>query len=400
MSAEPTLDHLQRPHLRRIQPLGLNKDGQQFVALRDPTMLCEQTVVVPAAAMRIVQYFRGEHTVDQIAQQVGGSAQQVSALAKRLDEVGLLWGPTSEEMELRLKKKILDRGSFPIKASASMGKTEAECRQAMQGWFDETDDPELGAAPVGIVAPHLDYQRGWPNYAAAYHGWREASAPDRVVILGTNHFGLGDGVVLTECGFESPVGRCPADTAVIKLLVDRFGPPVVIDQLDHVAEHSIELQLPWLQQCFGNVPVVAALIPDPLAAMIEDEGTHRIALQPFVEGLRAALDEVGGTTFFIASSDLSHVGPQFGEPRPIDQQRRTDVERHDRDMMGKFLTGDAEEFLGAARWNNNPTRWCSLGSMAAILMLAQPKQVELIDYRQAVDEKGMALISSAAMALL
>jgi hypothetical protein len=250
------------------------------------------------------------------------------------------------------------------------------------------------------VAPHLDYQRGWPNYAAAYHPWREASAPDRVVVLGTNHFGLGDGVVLSECGFESPLGRCPTDARVVQRLVDRFGRPVVIDQLDHVAEHSIELQLPWLQYCFGNVPIVAALIPDPLAPMIEEEGSHRISLEPFVGGLRAALDEVGGSTLFIASSDLSHVGPQFGEPRPVDQQRRTDVERHDRDMMGKFLTGDAEEFLGAARWNHNPTRWCSLGNMAAILMLTHPKQVELIDYRQAVDEKGMALISSAAIALL
>ena len=66
----------------------------------------------------------------------------------------------------------------------------------------------------------------------------------------------------------------------------------------------------------------------------------------------------------------------------------------------KEISGDAQEFLAALRWNKNPTRWCSIGNMAAILELAQPESVELIDYRQAYDEQGMLMVSSAAMALL
>jgi len=69
-------------------------------------------------------------------------------------------------------------------------------------------------------------------------------------------------------------------------------------------------------------------------------------------------------------------------------------------MMSKYLAGDAEEFLSAMRWNKNPTRWCSIGNMAALLQLVQPETIELIDYRQACDEKGQALVSSAAIALL
>ena len=84
----------------------------------------------------------------------------------------------------------------------------------------------------------------------------------------------------------------------------------------------------------------------------------------------------------------------------MDEQRRIDVEQHDRDMLANFLTGDPETFLAGFEWNKNPTRWCSIGNMAALLMLTEPDAVELIDYRQAYDERGIAMVSSAAIALL
>ena len=132
--------------------------------------------------------------------------------------------------------------------------------------------------------------------------------------------------------------------------------------------------------------------------MIEDDDA-RVSAPPFIEALNEELASVGGRTFFVASSDLSHVGPQFGEPRKIDQQRRVDVERHDREMIAKFIEGDSGEFLSAMRWNKNPTRWCSIGNMAALLQLAQPNSIELIDYRQATDEQHNTLVSSAAIVL-
>lgn len=398
MSIDTLPEHIRRPHLRPIQPIPVAKDGQQFVALRDPVMLSQQTIVIPVQAFGVLQHFRGERSLEQLAEQFQGNLTQFIDLAKGLDTVGLLWGPTADALEEKLLERLKQHGAFPPTASASLGKDDAACRTAIDEYFAQTDDPELGFEPAAIVAPHLDYQRGWPNYAAAYFGWRKADAPDRVVILGTNHFGSGDGVVLSEFGFESPLGRCPVDAPIIQQLSQKLGRPLIVDQLDHVSEHSIQLQVPWLQYCFGNVPLVAALIPDPLTPMIADDGA-RVDGQTFANALAEAVAEAGGRTLYVASSDLSHVGPQFGEPRPVDEQRRFDVERHDREMMAKFLDGDGEEFLAAMRWNKNPTRWCSIGNMAAILRLVQPEQVELIDYRQAYDDKGMALVSSAALAM-
>lgn len=399
MSTDQLPEHILRPHLRPIQPVPVTKDGVQYVALRDPSMLQDQMMVVPMPVMRYMQLFRGDRTLDELAAMADGKIEQLTELVNGLDRHGLLWGPTFEQLESDRLQSLIAAGAFPPRTSTTLGADDAECRASLDSYFEQTEDPELEEPVVGIVAPHLDFQRGWPNYAAAYFALQGTDAPDRVVVLGTNHFGIGDGVVLTELGFETPLGRCPADEAVTSGLVNRIGRNLVVDQLDHYGEHSIELQVPWLQYCFGDVPIVAALIPDPLQEMIDDGRSERITLERFVTETKEVLDEVGGRTLFVASSDLSHVGPQFGEPRPVDDQRRVDVERHDRDMMAKYLAGDAEEFLAAMRWNKNPTRWCSIGNMTALLMLTEAATVELIDYRQASDERGAALVSSAAMAV-
>lgn len=399
MSLDSLPDHITKPHLRPVQPVPVKKDGKQFVALRDPTMLVKQTMVIPAHILPILQQFQGQNNLEEIAERISSDLDQLIELSKQLDKLGLLWGPTFEKLEAQLREKLETHGSFPATASLSMGNTESDCRTAIEDYLSQTEDPELEAPAKAIIAPHLDYQRGWPNYAAAYHCLRNLQPPDRVVILGTNHFGIGDGVVLSEYGFESPMGTNPSDTIVVGALLEELGQPLTIDQLDHIAEHSIQLHLPWVQYFFDDVPIVAALIPDPLTEMIEDD-EQRIETPKFVSTLKEILEGVGGETLFIASSDLSHVGPQFGEPRTVDDQRRFDVERHDREMLSKFISGDCEEFLSAMKWNRNPTRWCSIGNMAAVLMLVDEPIVELIDYRQAFDEKGLALVTSAAMALI
>lgn len=392
-------EHVRKPHIRPIQPLPIQKDGNQYVALRDPMMLSRDTLVVPPTVLQALQAFQGQLTLEQLADQFSAPLQQVEALAQGLDRVGLLWGPTFEELETQCRKRISDAGAFPVMASGTLGKDEAECRNSIKNYLSETEDPELEGEIIGLIAPHLDYERGWPNFAAAYYALKDMPAPDRVVILGTNHYGIGDGVIGTEFGFQSPMGCCAADKTILDPLIAQLGRPYLVDQLDHMAEHSIQLQLPWIQYFFGNVPVVAALMPDPLSPKFDDESDERTNTEIFIKSLRETINSIGGRTLFVSSADLSHVGPQFGEPRPVDDQRKFDVERHDRDMLAKYLAGDPEEFLAAMRWNKNPTRWCSVGNMSALLQLVEPASLEMIDYRQACDEKGMTLVSSAAIVL-
>ena len=370
-----------------------------MVLLRDPLNLVPKPMVVVPEALQIMAQFQGARTIAEIAGQFSIPEDKLLQLAKALDEHALLWGPVFTEKEQALKEAVSESGCMPRGAAFMLGEESDAVRDQLTSWLEETEDPELESDPRGLVVPHLDYHRGWPLFAAGYKCLEGLPKPDRIIVLGTNHFGLGDGVVGTEWTWESPLGEVPTDGALVEAMRTRLGKGFFTDQIDHIPEHSIQLHIPWIQTVFGDVPIFGALIPDPAIAMVEDDG-KRTSTEEFITALRASLEELGGTTFYIASSDLSHVGPQFGEPAAVDEERQTDVEQHDREMLGKFIEGDAEAFREAMSWSKNPTRWCSVGNMSAWLELVGSEgEVELLDYRQAVQENGAAMVSSVACAL-
>jgi AmmeMemoRadiSam system protein B len=352
---------------------------------------------------------------------VAEAQKQVEMLAGQMDQFGLLWGPTFEGYEKQMAEKLHKAGTFPIQASGTLVQLAHQAQGAgskppedveeqkiwgrklavgmLETWLDAAEDPEFDTPVIGLVVPHLDYVRGGDVYASGYRAWVNAKKPDRVVILGTNHFGMGDGAVMTRLDFETPLGRVPADQAVIKGMEKKLGERIFKDELDLLPEHSAELHLPFIQHLFGDVPVVVGLVPDPLIPMIAEDG-KRVSSEEFTSALREVLAEVGGLTYFVSSADLSHVGPQFGEPKPVDDARRMEVERHDREHLAKYLENDPKGFLEAMEWCKNQTRWCSIGNMSAIASIASAESVELIDYRQASDERGAHLVSVASIAFL
>src|SRR5690606_10570594 len=110
--------------------------------------------------------------------------------------------------------------------------------------LEKVEKPSFDDLPPGIVAPHLDYWRGWLNYASIYGRMRVCDRPERVIILGTNHFGLGTGVVGCNKGYRTPLGECALDTDVEQGLRQRLGDRLFEHRFDHEREHSIELQIP------------------------------------------------------------------------------------------------------------------------------------------------------------
>jgi AmmeMemoRadiSam system protein B len=399
MSSTAQPEHLVRPALRRIHPVPLQKDNQVFLGLQDPLMLQGQMMVVPPPAFQVMQFFNGERTVEEICKTIGAAdPKPLEDLVAKLDEFGLIWGPTCEALEERKKGELYTAGAFPAGATRILGEDPAAIRAQLEKWLDEAEDAEIDGAIAGVVTCHLDYARGYPVYASSYRTIAKSAKPDRVVLLGSNHFGLGDGAVVSDLGFESPLGRIPSDRALIERLRAASGEKLFKDILDHLPEHSIQLQLPWIQHLFGSVPVLAALVPDPNTGLIADDGA-RMGTEDFISVLGSALAAEGGSTLFICSADLSHAGPAFGEPTPVDAKRRKDVEALDRSLMRAYIA-DASGFVAQMRELKNPTRWTSVGALYAAARLARPKSIELVDYRQAVDEQGNGLVSGASMAML
>lgn len=391
-------EHLNRPHIRNFQPLGMEKDGKSFVMLRDPSMLAEQQMAVLPQVLQLILMFQGRETLDEIAAKTQAPLHILRDVVTRLDEVGLIWGPRFEELERVAKAKITEHGHFPISCSASLGQDAQACHEAMDKWLSDMEDPEIEGTILGLVAPHLDYQRGWPGYAAAYRALKKDEKPNRVIILGTNHFGIGDGVVVSEYGFATPIGKASADKSMLAFLEKTLGSKrIYADQIDHLGEHSVQMHIPWIQHFYGDVPMLAALIPNPLVPPVADDDA-RATTEQFVDAVRTALAELGGRTLLIASSDLSHVGQQFGDPGTINDESANQVEKIDRERLAAYCKKDVAGFEGLFIKDQNRTRWCSVGNMLAAQNILRPANVDLIDYQQVRDPNGMSMVSSAAIA--
>jgi len=391
-------EHLNRPQIRNFQPLGMEKDGKAFVMLRDPSMLAEQQMAVLPQVLQLILMFQGRETLDEIAAKTQAPLHILRDVVTRLDEVGLIWGPRFEELERVAKAKITEHGHFPMSCSASLGKDAQACHEAMDKWLSDMEDPEIEGTILGLVAPHLDYQRGWPGYAAAYRALKKDEKPNRVIILGTNHFGIGDGVVVSEYGFATPIGKASADKSMLAFLEKTLGSKrIYADQIDHLGEHSVQMHIPWIQHFYGDVPMLAALIPNPLVPPVADDDA-RATTEQFVDAVRTALAELGGRTLLIASSDLSHVGQQFGDPGTINDESANQVEKIDRERLAAYCKKDTAAFEGLFIKDQNRTRWCSVGNMLAAQNILRPANVDLIDYQQVRDPNGMSMVSSAAIA--
>ena len=394
----PMAEHLNRPQIRNFQPLGMEKDGKSFVMLRDPSMLAEQQMAVLPQVLQLILMFQGRETLDEIAAKTQAPLHILRDVVTRLDEVGLIWGPRFEELERVAKAKITEHGHFPMSCSVSLGKDAQTCHEAMDKWLSDMEDPEIEGTILGLVAPHLDYQRGWPGYAAAYRALKKDEKPNRVIILGTNHFGIGDGVVVSEYGFATPIGKASADKSMLAFLEKTLGSKrIYADQIDHLGEHSVQMHIPWIQHFYGDVPLLAALIPNPLVPPVADDDA-RATTEQFVDAVRTALAELGGRTLLIASSDLSHVGQQFGDPGTINDESANQVEKIDRERLAAYCKKDTAAFEGLFIKDQNRTRWCSVGNMLAAQNILRPANVDLIDYQQVRDPNGMSMVSSAAIA--
>lgn len=396
--------HRDRPHIRQFMPIAVeNAEKKVFLALRDPANLRGDgnSAVIPPELLPLLSIFQGEKNLEEISEMTGAPLEFLVQLVTALDEAGLLWGPNCDRLEKEAMDRVRAANAFATNAADAAGTEAAAATQVIQDFLAGAEDPELDGEVLGIIAPHLDYGRGGKTYAAAYKAFGANAKADRIVILGTNHFGAGDGIVMSRMGFQSPFGIFQPDTPVIDALHKELGERLFKDEIDHLGEHSIGIQLPWIHTVFGNVPIVAALVPSPLVPLLSDDGA-RVSFDEFVTALTSALASAPGKTLVISSADLSHVGPQFGDKTPIGAEIRKEVENYDRSLLSIYLEGNLDSFLHKVTRDRNHQRWCSIGNMSAAKLLTGGLP-ELLEYSQSSaesDPQGNAMVTSAALALM
>ncbi len=155
---------------------------------------------------------------------------------------------------------------------------------------DNTSDLRLS----GLISPHAGYIYSGPIAAWGYLRLSYARKPRTIIIAGPNHRGLGpDFAIFPEGIWETPFGEIFIDNEISKSLMDRveFLKP---SEVAHRGEHSIEVQLPFLQYILGNNFKIVPIL-------IYSYDIDRLKL------LGKAIGELNSEDIlFIASSDFSH----------------------------------------------------------------------------------------------
>jgi AmmeMemoRadiSam system protein B/AmmeMemoRadiSam system protein A len=188
-----------------------------------------------------------------------------------------------------------------------------------------------GPAPVALISPHAGYSYSGPVMGRVYRTTKGRKY-DRVFVLGVNHRAPLDVISVPDfTHYETPLGRVPVDTETAEKLRasgDLFG---FVPEA-HAEEHSIEIQLPFLQRALGEfrlVPMLVGIPPEKL----------RYAA-------RSLAAVVGPNDLVVASSDNTHYGPNFGYvPFPNDADVAKRLEELDMGAVDRILEIDLDGFL-------------------------------------------------------
>ncbi len=151
---------------------------------------------------------------------------------------------------------------------------------------------------VGLVCPHAGYMYSGPVAAHSYYNLAIDGKPDTVVVLGPNHTGMGSGLALVAEGtWRTPLGDAQIDEATAGEILRR-SEIVDVDESAHMHEHSIEVQLPFLQYLYGS-----AFKFVPICFLMQDFESCREVGQAVAEALKEK------NAVIIASTDMTHYEP-------------------------------------------------------------------------------------------
>lgn len=149
---------------------------------------------------------------------------------------------------------------------------------------------------LAVVSPHAGYVY---SGALAAETFSSVVIPKTVIILGPNHRGQGAPVALGTTSWHMPFGDVPIDREVADLIL-HHSPQIKVDEMAHRYEHSLEVQVPFLQKLqekLSIVPIVVSHISYPLCEEVAN-------------ALARVIQQSDKEILIVASSDMSHYEPR------------------------------------------------------------------------------------------
>jgi AmmeMemoRadiSam system protein B len=407
---------LERPRLR--SHLALEAENGGSYVIWDQLRLAVPRLRLTPLETTWLRLFDGQRTLPDIQAEVvqkldglAGLEKMFHRLVQKLDDALFFEGP-------RFRTRLREHADNPIRPPScipSYGDDPVRLRILLDRLFTapggpgqpgpRQPDPHFRAALV----PHIDYGRGGLTYAWAYKEVFERTPATLFVIIGTSHYSTHR-FTLTRKHFQTPLGIAPTDSTYIDRLVAHYGDSLFDDELlAHLPEHSIELEVVFLQYLFAGtpfriVPLVVGSFHDCISCGREPMEADDIGRM--IAALRSVEGETPEPICYIISGDLAHIGPKFGDPSPVNPLQLTHSHRQDyallnelggRAVLRRASPPDAAAYFRIIAGEGDARRICGLPPTYIVLEALHPNRGEVLHYDQYVHPTGYESVSFASV---
>ncbi len=401
------------PKLRRLEAFPARQQGKEVIALRDPEGYMRNLVVLQPPIYFIASLCDGTRSLRDIqaayVRRFGDiiTSDQVAAVVNELDQKMLLDSEEFRAYKRRLDEEYLALPNRPMSSAGSAYAADPRALlQQVRSMLMEAGEPELlpDGLPTGVVAPHIDLERGRECYGKLYSLLAVSSggqAPLLVVILGTCHGEMEGPFALTRKNYLTPFGLVETDAGLAEGLAQAAGMDGLGDELSHRSEHSIEVQLPLLCVIFGGadrfrlLPVTCNSFHPFIA-----EGrspSDDAAVNAFLNALKGLLSAMEGRAMFIASADLAHLGRRFGSLLPLDGVLLSSAIAKDKEMLREVEEGDAEGFYSYIAAENDSRHICGLPPIYTLAKTLDGRKGMLVDHCHWFDPQEGSAVTFAGL---
>lgn len=397
------------PKLRALDIRPYQQDGQHFFLIRDPLHITEAVLLVPHQLGPVLMLCNGDwdaHAINGILRLQYGvqfEPDVLDSVLNMLDEALLFENERFAEAQARVLAEYRQAAfRLPTLAGAGYPAEPADLKHQFDMYLEEAGEVPLASAEArGVLSPHIDYARGWAVYAQV---WKKAAELARqaelVVLLGTDHYSDVPGsLTLTRQNYATPYGILPTAVELVDELAQVIGEEAAYaGELRHRGEHSLELVAVWLHHMRRGQPVL--LVPILTGSFSE----HIQAGQsPFANAtVRAVIETLqqrtaGKRVLYVASGDLSHVGPAFnGEP--LNAEGKANLQVMDEEVIARMCAGDAEGFYASIQRIGDANNVCGLSPVYFTLKALGATEGECVAYATCpADENNTSVVTIAGM---
>jgi AmmeMemoRadiSam system protein B len=247
----------------------------------------------------------------------------------------------------------------PAVAGQFYGGTRTQCLAEIDECLPLRDlKIELPDPIVAAIVPHAGWVFSGELAATAFKAIQQANQlVDTFVIFGAAHRYFGGGAVVYDSGaWETPLGQIAIDAELASLIVDKGA---LANPSAHRGEHSIEVQVPFIQHLFPNAKIVPIIVP--VADFDHNFGTHVGQLIHKQQDKKIVC---------IASTDLTHYGPRYGFcPEGTGEAAlKWAREVNDMEFIDLALRMEADRLLKAALEKGNA---CGPAAVATVVAAAK-----------------------------